>query len=232
MESEIKIKSLDEIAPTNNTTLVDTFLQNNILTNVDIQKLTGCKDFILDTYTSVPMYRSLAIKIFGVLNNKEFPTNESKYWQCKTEAEVHANEVIRDLHDMQIETLKIEKNEWYLSNVLSEKYKKTSDETAKKEIEFDMKELVIRISRQRFELSQLRKKIKYRIDEINDWKSISEKLIKIPNFKNGDYNMMLTDLFSTKWNADLQSSEITDEAKVAIKSKLDLLQAMSALKPD
>lgn len=207
----------EEIIPANQS-IVSLFGKNEILTDKDFTDFNDCQKFIVDTYLTVPMYRPMAVKIFGVLSDPQFSTNEAKYWQCKSEAEVHANELVRDLHDLEKMRINVEKSEYVLKNkMISEG---DSDEIL---LDFDRRQMAINISLMKFEYAQLQKKIKYRIEEIKEWKTLSEKLEQTPNFKNSNYGQMLLESLESKWKDQIENPLVKNDDKVIIKAKLNAL---------
>lgn len=220
-----------DIIPNNeNRSLVDLFKENPILTSKDLTSLTNCKDFIVDTYLSVPMYRTLPIKLFGVLNDKDFPSAESKFWQAKAEAEVHAKELVHELHDLEELKIIIDKTEYFLAVVFPEKLKKELDDHKKMEITFDMRQLSVTLSRKKFEYVILEKKIKYRIEEIDEWRKIVDKLSENFDSKNTNYALMLANRMINNWTIELNRKETKDSDKPAIIAKLKTLQEALNLK--
>ncbi len=213
-----------------NKSLVELFTNVPIITERDIDALIDSKEFIIDTYLSVPMYRSLPIKLFGVLSNAEFPTPESKFWQCKAEAEVHAKELMRDLHDLEEIKINIEKSQFIYDEVMKPKFDNADNKISKKEVEFDMRKLLVSISRQKFEFMQLQKKIKYRIEEVDEWRRISDKISSSYNLENPNYAKMLVDALRQKWTSELNLPNITEPDKKMIQVKLDTLESSLALK--
>jgi len=216
------------VPPITNSGLIDLFSKSNLLTDKDIKNLEDAKNFIVQTYTSVPMYRPLAIKLLGVLSHTEHPTNESKLWQCRVEAEVHANELVRDIHDLEKLKIQIERNDYLLSHVMQPKFNTLDEKHLKVELQFDMRLLSVTISQQKFELLQLQKRIKYRIEEVHEWKVISEKLIEAGT-TDGNYGEMLLKNLRTKLENDLNNPLIDDEAKILIKAKLASINVRSQL---
>lgn len=156
--------------------LVSTFQKTEILTQQDWSHLESAKSFIVDNFAKVPMYRPLPVKLFGVLNDKDFPTSESKFWQCKVEAEVHAEQLMNDIHDLESIKIAIEKADYILQKML---YKKSTSESPSEKIEldFDIREHKVNMSRLEFKFMKLQKQIKYRIEEIYEWKKITEALV-------------------------------------------------------
>lgn len=225
-------KPLDEIIVTKNNqdnspSIVNMLSEVTLISDKEVQLFAESKQFIIDTYKSVPMYRPLVLKLFGVLNNSEFPTVDSKYWQCKVEAEVHANELIRDMHDAELQKVQLERANENLSK-MSEIFKTESDPRKKKEIEFDIREQNIMISKKRFEFLQLQKKIKYRIEEVVQWRQISQRLEKQQTFKNQNYAEMLSEALANKWNNQIKTDkELSDEQRNGLAEQVKMMQELS-----
>jgi hypothetical protein len=78
--------------------VVDKIGNLTLLTKTDITRLEKAQTFILSTYTDVPEYRPLVIKLSSVLNDMSFPTPDAKYWQCKKEAEVHFTQLVTEMY--------------------------------------------------------------------------------------------------------------------------------------
>jgi hypothetical protein len=220
----------NELTTVDNQSLVELYSKNTIITDEDVAALAAAKEFITDTYLSVPMYRSLPVKIFGVLSNADFPTPESKFWQCKAEAEVHSKELVREMHDLDEMKLGIERSEFIYDRVMKPKYDLEEDDIKKKEVEFDMRKLSISISRQKFEMMQLLKKIKYRIEEIDEWRKISEQIATSFQLSNVNYANMLVESLRTRWNNELKTPNLPEPKRKEIEMKLKTLTDSLALK--
>lgn len=228
MTDQIIENTKKEVSQKNQGSLSDLFFNVQLLNDKDLIDLQKSCNFIIQTYESVPMFRPLAVKVFGVLSDKDFPTSDLKYNQCKIEAEVHANELVRELHELQIQKLHIEKAEYCLQHVMKKKYDEAlmnKNEDAVAEINFDMIEQQIIISKKRFEFKQLEKKIKYRIMEINEWRELSDVLLKAPDFKNKDYNSLMIDIFTNDYNKKLEDPNVPEDKKLFIKRQLELLNS-------
>jgi hypothetical protein len=214
----------NELTEKSNSTLSDKIFNIQILEDLDFKKLSDSCEFILDNYKDVTMFRPLAVKLFGVLNDKDCPTLETKNYQCKIEAEVHANEIIKELHELEMHKIHIQKAEFLFNTVMKLKYEQTNDEIIKKEIEFDMAEQKIIISKKKFDYKQLEKKIKYRIMEIYEWKTISETIVKTPQFKNKNYNEILLDVFINDYTNKLNNNLLKEDQKMFIQKQLESLK--------
>jgi len=199
--------------------------EKNLLDPSTQQQLMEAKEFIAETYTDVPMYRPLPVKLFGVLNDKDFPTPEQKYWQCKVEAEVHANELIRDLHDLELQKLEIEKIELLIEKIKT-KIDMTSTDLDRKLIELDIKEQLIYISRKRFEIKQTEKRIKHRILEVGEWKKISDGLKENNNINLHDYIQHYSDKIKYNLEKKLTSDKTSDVDKNGIKTQLQIIETV------
>jgi hypothetical protein len=213
----------NDLIPKVNQSLIELFAASPLINQKDIENLDAAKAFIVETYTSVPMYRPLVVKIMGVLSNKEHPTNESKLWQCKVEAEVHANELVRDLHDLEKIKIQIERNDYLLNKVMVDKMASSQEEHVKAEIGFDMRQLAVTISQQKFELFQLQKRIKYRIEEVHEWKVLNDRLLNAGT-KMLPYGEMLMANYEKMWTEELKNPDITPEEKLNLQTKLAMLK--------
>jgi hypothetical protein len=164
-----------ELTPFKNCSILESLSSKSILTKQDMENLENNKNFILDNYYKVPMYRPLPVKLFGVLSDSSFPTPESKYWQCKIEAEVHADQLLNDIYDLELLQLNIEKLELTLIKIQTS-YQAETDSDKKTIKEFDLRETKINLSKLQYKFIKLQKQIKYRIEEITEWKKISDSL--------------------------------------------------------
>jgi hypothetical protein len=214
-----------QITKTQETSLVEMLANTNIIQENDYELLAESKQFIVDAYKSVPMYRPLVLKLFGVLNNSDFPTVDSKYWQCKVEAEVHANELIRELHDLELQKIQIERAKSILNRIIK-KFNEELNTEIKQEVELDIKEQKILISKKQFELLQLQKKIKYRIEEVVQWKKISANLELSKDFKNKNYGQMLADSLCNKWQNQIGVVK-SEEEKIGLRNQIEMMRKLS-----
>ena len=98
----------------------------------------------------------------------------------------------------------------------------------RKEIEFDIREQNIMISKKRFEFLQLQKKIKYRIEEVVQWRQISQRLEKQQTFKNQNYAEMLSEALANKWNNQIKTDkELSDEQRNGLAEQVKMMQELS-----
>lgn len=212
LNTQTENKSFNEL-------MVSIFESELILKESDLENLSNSVGFIKDNFLTVPMYRSLPIKLYAILNNAEHPTNESKYYQCKIEAEVHANELVRDLHELELHKLKIEKMNFNLKK-MDETLKDVRDESKIQEILFDKKEQQIILSLASFEFMQLQKRIKHRIEEVKDWKNISDT-IEQSGLKTKDFNVILKESLELRWKKQILDPKLSESDKKMLQIKID-----------
>jgi hypothetical protein len=168
-----------------------------LLTPQDGQLLEKAKSFIVSTYTDVPEYRPLVIKMAAVLNDAQFPTPDSKFWQCKKEAEVHFNNLVTELYKVEKSLIDIEE----LDYVIASQEKCLTNDQLDKSIDpikmgFETRRLKVKREEYIFHLKKLEKTIKYRIQEIVEWSAISEYYEKSCKYNVKKYNDHITeDLF-------------------------------------
>lgn len=150
----------------------------SLITPNDVARLKKAQTFLLQTYTDVRQYRPMINKLTTVLSDSHFPTVDSKFWQAKSEAEVHFNELQRETFkwqrarvDLNELDYKIESTEKMLGGSLTPVGDQTFDPNL---VRFDLERLKIKRSQYEFEVKQLEKSIKYRIEEITDWAKIAE----------------------------------------------------------
>lgn len=218
-------ESLEKSVQETSIPLVEMIAKETLIQQNDLKLLTESKGFIVDAYKSVPMYRPLVIKLFGVLNNTEFPTADSKFWQCKVEAEVHANELIKDLHDLELQKIQIDRAQFLLKRIVKRSIEEKDAET-KVEVDFDIREQRILISRKQFDMLQLQKRIKYRIEEVVQWRQISEKLIKSSEFKNINYAEMLAESLVNKWQQKIKDPAISQGDKTGLNNQILMMKKL------
>lgn len=168
-----------EVSEIQNNDLIEVLESKSLITDSVCKTLMEAKDFIASTYTDVPMYRPLPVKLFGVLNDKSFPTAEAKWWQCKVEAETHANELIRDIHDFELAKIELDKSKLILKRMESRRNSKGHTQEDVEMVDLDIREQKVYLSRKRFEIKQVEKRIRYRIEEVTEWKKISDELMRM-----------------------------------------------------
>lgn len=147
-----------------------------LITEEEVAKLRKAQKFLLATFTQVPQFRPRINKLTSVLSDGTCPSMDAKYWQCKAEAEVHFKELQREtfkfrkaLVDLKEINYKISSIKQLLSNDIIPADKKYDPELVK----CDLERLQIKKDQYEFELKQLEKTMKYRIEELVDWDDIA-----------------------------------------------------------
>jgi hypothetical protein len=168
-------------------------MKGSSITPSDVAELKKAEAFIFSTYTDVRQFRPLINKVTSVLSNGKFPTADAKFWQCKAEAEVHFNELRRDLFKHDRSTVDIEEIAYKIASmevILNNNDIKDYDKNL---IGFDLRRLQTKKDQYKFELKQLEKTMKYRIEEITDWKKISEEFEGQCNYSTKNPNEHVAD---------------------------------------
>ena len=179
-------KLLQAVANTNFEVL-DQIYKGTLISPEDITKLKEAQDFLLSTYTDVKPFRPMITKLAGVLSNGKFATPDAKFWQCKIEAEVHFNEMIRDIHKYERAKIDLEEIDYEIERLGKDLQNKNYEEP--KKAEFQIRKLKVKRSEYEFEMKQIEKTIKGRIEEVTDWNTIAKKLAPVCQYSttNSDY---------------------------------------------
>jgi hypothetical protein len=180
MNHPLVLEVPEEIAKTSITTyqVVDEIKKLNLITPEESKRLADSQAFILSNFRDVPSYRPMIVKLTSVLSDMNFPTIDKKYWQCKIEAEVHFNELVRDYFKYERSIVDIEELAYKISEIES-MFTKVVEPNVKLDINlitFDKKRLVLKKAQYEYELKILEKDIKFRIQEVIDWAFISQQL--------------------------------------------------------
>jgi hypothetical protein len=156
--------------------IVESIRNTNLITEEDAKNIKNAHDFLLSSYTDVIIYNTRIAKVTSILSDGKFPTNDSKFWQCKMQAEVHFNEFIRALYKLDRVKIDIEEIQYQilcLDNMLNNENSETS-QMDKIKLSFDKRRLVNKLNQYIHEMKLLEKDIKQRLREINDWSEIAE----------------------------------------------------------
>ena len=199
-----------------NNEIVDQINDSTIISVDDIKKLEASKEFALSTYTDVPQYRPLIVKLVSVLNDSNFPTPDSKYWQCKSEAEVHFNELNRDLNKYKRSMVDLSEIDYKIEKLKEKVDKKVDDEPEldKNLIQFDIQRLLIKKESYLFEMKQIEKRIKYRIEEISDWNVISQNLETQCEYSKNDHKEHYSKSFIKSLENKIKATSNEKEKKI------------------
>jgi len=180
---ERNLGNLDKVS-TGTHDMMKVFKEQEIISESDLKAFSNAKEFAISAFVDTPQYRPMVIKLASVLSDGQFPTADAKFWQCKAEAEVHFNELIRNIY--KIESMKIDLEELDYK-ILTLHTMINHDEAGSKLQVFDpnfdinltkiqMKRLLNTRQSVEFELKLMEKNTKYRMEEVSDWCSIASKL--------------------------------------------------------
>jgi hypothetical protein len=143
----------------------------SLITPNEVSTLEKAQTFLLSTYTDVPTHRTYIDKCVGVLTNARFPTPDSKYWQCKKEAEVQFYELTKEIFTYKRAMVTM-KELLYKKQKLQESIKENKvDDPFLAECEVE--KISISLADININIKKIEKEIKFRIVEIGDWLSIS-----------------------------------------------------------
>lgn len=175
MSNDLTLGSENNLTPILNTnfSIIESLKTKQLITPNDIKLLSDAKDFAISSYTDVPQYRPMIVKLASVLNDAQFPTADSKFWQCKAETEVHFNELVRSVYKLEMTYVDVEQLEYEIE-LLTETIKNDPKDSVSDRM--NLKRLKIKKEQIEFEIKLAEKNIKYRIEEISDWYKIADKL--------------------------------------------------------
>ena len=204
----------------------------SLITPADLAKLKKAQTFLLQTYTDVRQYRPMINKITTVLSDSHFPTVDSKYWQAKNEAEVHFNELQRETFkwqrarvDLNELDYKIESIEKMLGDKLTPVDNQQYDPNL---VRFDLDRLKIKRAQYEFEVKQLEKSIKYRIEEVTDWSVIAETFEVNCRYDTRNPDAHLAETKLNHLTARIEQSENDEEKQMYILQRKTLLDVIAA----
>lgn len=214
--------TVDEISSEINSKLQDC----SVITKNDLARLKKSQAFLFQTYTDVRQYRPLVNKLTTVMTRSKFPTVDSKFWQCKAEAEVHYNEMQREVYKWQRARVDLNELDYKISSIqkLLDNELTPVDGTKYDPnlIKFDLERLIVKRSQYEFEIKQLEKTIKYRIEEVTDWFNIAETFEVECKYstRNPDEHLAETKLKLLHYQIEESDNE---EERLMYKEQLDVL---------
>jgi predicted transcriptional regulator len=156
--------------------IVESIRNTQLLTSEDAKNIQKAHDFLVSSYTDVIIYNTRIAKVSSILSDGKFPTNDSKFWQCKMQAEVHFNEFIRALYKLDRVKIDIEEIQYQLlclTSMLEQKDTNMNQMDSMK-LSFDKRRLINKLNQYVHEMKLLEKDIKQRLREINDWAEIAD----------------------------------------------------------
>lgn len=163
---------------------------SNFLEESHLQTLERIKNNIEHAYVNKQMYRTETEILTGVLNDEDFPTYDSKYWQCIREMDAMYNELLNQSFEynelvLQQELIRTEIN---ILKKEQEKLVNNSDlyELEKNKINIKLKEN--EINKLEFKLMNIKLSARDRIRELELWSNIMDQLLQKIEFSNKDPN--------------------------------------------
>lgn len=205
----------------NSLSVVDHINKITLLTANDAKMLDQAKQFILSTYTDVPMYRPLIIKMASVLNDAQFPTPDAKFWQCKKEAEVHFNQLVSEIFKLQRATVDLEEMDYVIASfekALEEKI----DGKDPKIMEFEKRRLMIKRDEYLFSMKQVEKSVKFRVQEVVEWAAIAASMVKGCKHDKKNHNAHVIENFYKKLQSDIKN--VSEDNKPLYEAQLSTLK--------
>lgn len=186
-DHELSVKVANEMLPStsvNNSLTVISKDTNSIISEInntsllnedDANKLKNSKEFIVSTYKDVPIYNSRIAKVSSILSDGKFPTADAKFWQCKMQAEVHFNELVRASFKLDRAHIDIEELDYQIKVLDSMITEEANTDLNKIKLQFDRRRLLNKLNQYNFELKLLEKDIKQRLREISEWSDIAKE---------------------------------------------------------
>lgn len=149
--------------------VIDELNKISLITPTDVATLKKSQLFLMSTYTDVPVFRTYMEKYVGVLTNSRFPTPDAKFWQCKKEAEVQFNELLKAMLRHKALLIDIDEYSYKINDLVKNKETATHSFL----VNCDISRLEVKMAEVKLHLKAVEKEIKYRIVEIGDWNDLS-----------------------------------------------------------
>lgn len=134
--------------------------QANILTGEDLSVLSSLKSELQDTFKKSQVFRTRTEMEVSVLNNIQFPTHASKYWQAVREQGVMFHELVMLSYEYRKNLVEIKKLERALDSIPDD---------------LDRELVQIEIERKSFLARNQEKTAKDRIREMKAWSDIKDR---------------------------------------------------------
>ena len=133
--------------------------QSSILEQKDIDSISEMSDELKETFLKVQVFRTRTEMEVSVLNDINFPTHASKYWQAVREQNVMFQELVNLSYDYRKNVIEIK--------IKEREMQKETDELKRELIQID-------IEKTTFALRNQEKTAKARIVEIQEWSDIKK----------------------------------------------------------
>lgn len=211
--------------------VVEVIKKLEIITPGEISQLRDAQAFTLSNFRDVPSYRPMIVKLTSVLNDAAFPTIDKKFWQCKIEAEVHFNELVRDYFKYEKSLVDIEEMQYKIIEIQSilDAVVEPNVKLDPNLLNFDKKRLIIKKSQYEYELKLLEKDIKYRIQEVVDWAFISKEIESKCEYSTSSYQEHTVKGHVLFIQNKLKSVSLSPEERKNLQSQLDTFNRLNKL---
>lgn len=160
--------------------IVDAIKNTELINETDVNNIKKAHNFLLASYKDVPIYNTRIAKVTSILSDGKFSTNDAKFWQCKMQAEVHFNELVRSIFKLDRVKIDLEEIQYQIYSIDSILEGKTVENIKldRMKLSFDQRRLKNKLNQYIYEMKLLEKDIKQRLREINEWVEISSEFEK------------------------------------------------------
>lgn len=200
-----------------------------LITPEEMVNFKAAQAFALTNFRDVPSYRPMIVKLTSVLNDASFPTIDKKYWQCKIEAEVHFNELVKDFFKYERSLVDIDELSYKINEIerMQNRTIQSIETLDPNLLEFDKKRLVIKKSQYEYELKILEKDVKFRIQEVTDWAFISKQLEDKCEYSTVSYQDHTIKGHVLFLKSMISKSTVPDEDKKKYQAQLDTFNRLN-----
>ncbi len=187
---------------------IETLKGSKIITDEDLKSLLDLQDELKDVFLHSQVFRTRTEMEVSVLNDIEFPTPDSKYWQAVREQNVMFQELVYLSYDYRKTSLEIED---------LKRQKEKEKDKIKKEL------LEVEIERKTFDLLNMEKVAKDRIREIKEWHQIKQNLLDKVEYSLEDVNEHQLVSYTKRWLRQYLTAgnELSSSEKLNLVSQLE-----------
>ena len=198
---------MDKIIPIFGTSEIKSFFDEEQQT-----KLANAQPNITKAFETVTMWRTPTLLRLSVLDDVSHPTPDSKYWQLVNEMYAHSTGLAELMFE--IEEKQIDLDEVIAAiTVINKKIEK-----GEKIDQFELSRLEVKKRRYEFDLVNMQKTAKARIEELNNQSSAMEELKPLLAFGVEDQNAHQLQGFAQSWTSEV--CNITEHTDVDSKKNI------------
>lgn len=209
--------------------IINEIKNTDLITEQDIENIKKAQTFLLTSYKNVPIYNTRISKVISILSDAKFPTNDAKFWQCKMQAEVHFNELVRGFHKIDRANIDLEEIQYQiatLDNIINSKENLEATKFDEMKLKFDRRRLVNKLNQYTFELKLLEKDVKQRLREINDWAEMATSFENNCKYSVTDYEDHTYESHLLALKTYIDRSKTTEERKMYVDQLNTFLRLM------